>query len=63
MNVSTEEAQEISEALHAATMAAIEHKVNYDVVKMSKSNSYIHMPSVPPASEFGWQIYATVEAP
>lgn len=63
MNVSTQEASEISEALHAATMAAIEHKVNYDVVKMIKSNSYIHMPSVPPASEFGWEIYTTVEAP
>ena len=63
MNISTHTANAITDALTAATDAAIDHKVNYDVVYMTNSQTYIHMPSVPSAEEYGWTVWATVEAP
>ena len=63
MNITTNTGYSISDALTAATDAAIEHKVNYDVVYMERSKAYVHMPSVPPANEYGWTVWATVEAP
>jgi hypothetical protein len=63
MKITTNTGYSISDALTAATDAAIEHKVNYDVVYMDKSKTYVHMPSVPSAKDYGWTVYATVEAP
>jgi len=60
MKITPTTATALSDALYAASRAVEDNKVSYDVVWMEKSRTYIHMPTKPSATEFGWEVFATI---